>query len=574
MRTIQVQDLGRIQEIARVLARNGFGGVFETIGLAEHLPAGSDEVQTAPYARRLRQVLVDLGPTYVKLGQVLSVRPDILPADLLVEFQTLQDRVEPLPLEEVRRVIERELGQPMDEVFLEFDESPLGSASIAQVHAARLMSGEEVAVKLQRPGIERKIQSDIHILYTLGQLVEGRMHLPGLYTPTAIIQEFEQAIYSELDFTTEARSLERFGRHFANDTAISCPRVFPRWSTRRLLVMERLRGRPLSKVMNQASEHRAEARRAAHQLMEATYKQVFEHGFFHADPHPGNLLLLDDGRLGYLDFGVTGTLSGAMQDTIISAFTALVFRDAESLTMTIYRAGATREKVDLKAFRTEVGQLMVKYHGASLDDLATPATLNEVVEVASRYHLDLPSEFAILARAITLLEGQIRALMPGSDIVEEVKPYAQRLMTSRFAPERLARDAARLMLQLQGHAEDLPTQMGQVLGDVEAGRISIETRDPDAARLREAIGLAVQRTSLALLASTVSLGGLMFMAAWSPTPFGIPLFGLSGIFMAGAGAGLFGALGVHVLFAHWLSLEPWRRRLLGLIRFMSWRRSR
>lgn len=571
--SMQVQDLGRVQEIARVAAANGFGHVLNLIGLTAELAPGKEELETGPFARRLRQALVQLGPTFVKLGQVMSVRPDILPSDVLAEFQTLQDRVPPLEIEEVRRSVEQELGLPIDDVFEEFDPTPLGAASIAQVHRARLRSGPEVAVKLQRPGIERMIRSDIHILYSLAQLLEGRIALPGMYTPTAIVREFEQAITRELDFLQELKSAERMGANFANDPDIVIPKVYPRWSTRRLLVMEMIRGQPMSTRLNSPTVT-PETKKIAHHLMECAYKQVFEHGFFHGDPHPGNLFVLDDGRVAILDFGVTGMLTGAMQDTILTAFTSLVFRDADAFALVVYRAGATKGRVDLRAFRDDCERMMVKYYGASLDDIANPTTLMEVVELASRYKIDLPAEFAVLSRTLGLIEGQLRALLPGADIVEEIRPYATRLMSRRFSPERLAHDVARAALQFQGQFRDLPTHVNQIMGDLEGGRITLITRDPDAARLRDEIRMGVLRLSLAALASTVSLGALLFLAAWSPAPFGIPLFGMLGMLLMGIGTSLFGALGVHVLFAWMFDLDWWRRRFLSIIRFFSWRRDK
>ncbi|TNE84353.1 MAG: AarF/ABC1/UbiB kinase family protein [Deltaproteobacteria bacterium] len=569
MKSIQVQDLGRIQEIARVLAKNGFGHAFSVIGIT-NLPAGDPEIATKPYARRARQALIDLGPTYVKLGQVLSVRPDILPPDVLTEFATLQDKVPPLGIQQVRAAITQELGRPLEDVFSSLEETPLGSASIAQVHRAVLKDGREVAVKLQRPNIEKKIQSDLAILYSLARALEGRVEIPGFYTPVAIVREFDQAITRELDFLDEASASARMRRNFSSNPDVLIPEIFDEYTTRRLLVMELVKGEPLSVVMKTAKA--SLQRRIAHKLMEATYQQVFEHGFFHGDPHPGNILLTEDERLAFLDFGVTGLLTGHMQDTIISAFTSLVFRDAETLAMTVYRAGATAERVDLRAFRDDMEFLMVKYHGVSLDQLSTRATLVDVFQLASTYRINLPSEYAVLSRAVTLIEGICRGLLPGIDIVEEVTPYAQRLMRKRFSPERVAGDAAKLIIQAQGHMRELPTQLSQVLMDLEAGNVSFVTKDPEAELLREEIRMGAMRISLGLLASTTTMGAVIFLAAWSPAPLGVPVFGLIGFLILGIGIGLFGALGVHVLFAGLLSPAAWRRRIVGLFRFFRWRR--
>jgi len=573
VKSIQVQDLGRVQDIAGVLARNGFGQLFHRLGLSAMLSSVVESREpTAPYARRLRQVLIDLGPTFVKFGQILSVRPDIIPKDVLLEFQTLQDKVPPMAFDEVKEVLNTELNQPWHDVFSEIDPTPLGSASIAQVHRAVMIDGSEVAVKLQRPGIERVIRSDLHILYSLARLIEGRIKIPGFYTPVDIVREFDAAINRELDFLAEARAAERLHRNFENDHGILIPEVKHRWSTRRLMVMEMVHGRPLKEVMAESLEEKRVERVIAHRLMDATYRQVFEHGYFHADPHPGNVFVTEDGRLAYLDFGITGMLTGAMQDTLLNAFTALVFRDADTLAMTAYRAGASQERIDLRAFREEIERLMVKYHGASLDDIANPTTLIEIIHVAARYNINLPSEYAVLARGMGLIEGAVRVLLPGVDIVSEVIPYAQRLMRHRFAPERVAQDAARMMMQLQTQFKDLPTHFDQVLMDLEGGKITFVTVDPDARELRQEISQGVLRLSLAALAATMTMGAFLFLAQWSPLPFGLPVFGLVGLGLFGFGLAIFGALGLHVFFARLLSLTFWRRLFIRVFRFFSWRR--
>ncbi len=565
---LQVHDLPRINEISLVLARNGFGYLLRLIGRSE-----SETDEAAPelsLARRLRQVLVELGPTFVKLGQVLSVRPDILPKDVMEEFETLQDRVPPMPPEDVDWVLERELGRPIDEVFAWVDPNPLGSASIAQVHRAKLKSGEVVAVKLQRRGIDRVIRSDISILYTLATLAEGQIDLPGVHTPRAIVREFDIAISKELDFLQEMQSGSRLAEHFAaSDLPVRVPRMFEAWSTQRMLVMELIEGQSLRDAFGTLEPAGQEAKRIAHVIMESTYRQAFEFGFFHGDPHPGNLLLEEDGTLVYLDFGVTGMLTGAMQDIVITAFTSLAFRDSETLAMTVYRAGATHGRVDLKAFSEELGRKMHEYHGASLDDLASPATLMEVVEMCTRFGISLPPEFAVLSRSVTLVEASLRKLLPGTDIVSEVKPYAQRLVTKRFSPEQVAQDAARALVQMQSQLRDVPLQLNQALMDLEGGNITIITKDPEAALLREEIRNAVLRLSLAAAASTMTLGSMFFLSTWSPSVLGVPVVWTTGFAVLLLGLVLFGALGLHVFFFRFLSLRYWRRVIVSILGFFA-----
>jgi len=576
---IRVQDLGRVRQIATALARNGFGHVFSRIGLGAHLPAAKAEDASSPAARRARQVLVDLGPTFVKLGQILSVRPDILPEDMLSEFESLQDRVEPMPFSAVRAVIESELGTPLEERFSFVDEEPLGSASIAQVHRAVMLDGTEVAIKLQRQGIEAMIRSDLSILYTLAELLEGRVEVPGMHTPVDIVREFETAIVRELDFLQEMRAAQRVGANFKGSGDVVIPKVYPQWCTRRMLVMELLKGEPLGRAMERMQPE--EAGHVAHRVMDAIYCQVFDHGFFHGDPHPGNIFLMPDGRIAFLDFGVTGLLTGNMQDTLLLAFTSLVFRDPDTLAMTVYRAGATSERIDLRELRDACEHLMVKYHGASLDDIASPTTLMEVVRVASRFRITLPPEFAVLSRSVALIEGICRKLLPGLDIVAEVQPYAQRLMRSRFSTERVAADVARLVFQAQSQFRDLPTQSSQVMMDLQAGRLTFNFRDLEAERnrhqleyLRDELRMGGLRVAMALMASTVSIiaVGLLVAASQAPLYWAIG-FSLAGMGGLGLATTLYGALGVHVFFAGLLDLRGWRRRIFGLLRFFTWRKT-
>jgi ubiquinone biosynthesis protein len=574
-KSLQVQDLGRLQQIVAILAKYGFGQLFTTIGVGgEGPPAADPEMATSPLARRLRKALVELGPTFVKLGQVLSVRPDILPPDVIIEFQSLQDRVPPMSAEDVDAILREELALPPDEVFAEFDMEPLGSASIAQVHRAVLEDGTEVAVKIQRRDIAGRIRSDMHILYTLARVAEGRLSLPGLHQPRDIVREFDVAISNELDFTQEMRAAEKMWRNFQDVDDVIVPRPIPQYCSRRVLVMELIDGEPLKRRLDHA-EVTPRSRALAHRLMECAYDQIFVHGFFHGDPHPGNVFVTEDDRIALLDFGLTGSLTGQMQDTIIAAFTAMVFRDAETLAMTIYRAGATSDRVDLRAFTQEIERLMDKYYGMSLEELSEdPSTLMEVMQLASRFHIDLPPEFAVLSRTFGLVEGILRGLLPGVDIVEEVKPYAQRLVATRLSPERVAVDVARGVIQLQGHFKDFPTQVTQAMMDLEAGRLSFETRTPQLRQVEDAIRMAGLRVSLALFASTITLGSLLFLAAWSPYPLGVPLFGLVGLLLAVLGAVLFGALGIHVFFSRFLSFRFWRTFFGRILRFFSFRRRR
>jgi ubiquinone biosynthesis protein len=558
MAHISVHDLPRVRDVALVLASHGFGELARIVGVETRTSSSE-----APVAMRIRLALADLGTTFIKLGQVLSVRPDILPKAVLEELATLQDNAPTVEFDAIRQVIEEELAAPLADLFAEFDETPVASASIAQVHVARLKDGREVAVKVQRPGIEKTLRSDLHILYTLARLVEGQVQVPGLYTPVEIVQEFETALSGELDFLQEAQAAVRFRSNHERVPGVYAPAIHRELCTRRVLVLERIRGRKLNAVPGGSGEGKAVMRR----LIESWYFQLFEHGFFHGDPHPGNLMVQDDGTLVFLDFGLTGTLTGEMQDLMTSVFTGLVFKDAESVALTIYRAGATKERVDLKAFRAEVQRLMQKYDGASLAQLSTNSSLTEFIEVAGRYRIQLPREFAVVARATSIVDGIAKRLLPDEDIVAEVRPLAQRLVTTRFGPERLGADAFRVLQHAQAALRDVPTQANQLMLDLERGRIAITARDPEAEELRLEIRHAAIRISLALCALALAVSGSVLIAPWAPAPFGVPLLALSGFGVCGVSGFMFLGLAVHWLFATRFHPRDWRRRLVAVVRF-------
>lgn len=556
---VNVRDLPRIREIGAVLARHGFGQLARLAGADVE---GEALGQKLPLGRRIRMVLIDLGPTFVKLGQILSVRPDIVPKDVMEELATLQDDVPAAAFDEVRELLEAELGGSLDELFQVFDPVPLASASIAQVHRAILLDGTEVAVKIQRPGIEQRIKSDVHILYTLAHLLQGRLDLPGLYTPVGIVKEFDAALNLELDFLQEARAATRFRASFAKLPEITAPRIYDQWSTRRVLVMELLRGRRVLEL-----EGTPDADAVMDKVIEATYAQVFEHGFFHGDPHPGNLMVLDDGRLAYLDFGITGQLTAEMQDTIVQLFIALVFQDAESLALGLYRAGATEGRVDLKGFRSEIARMMAKYHGASLEELSEKASLVEFVQVAAKYRIRLVPEYAVLARATSLLDGLARKMLPSTDIVEKVKPYAQRLVGSRFSPERLTGDALRLLQHAQVAARDVPLQLNQLLLDMERGNMSLTIRDAGGAELREDLRHAGIRVALAVVAAGLWLSSAVLLAAWRPMPWDLDVVGVFAVLAFLTALWLMALLVLHAAAAARLHPREWRRRFVALVRF-------
>ncbi len=563
MAHIDVRDLGRVRTIATVLASHGFGSLLQASGLSPYAAKSKTEQDGSSQAVRLRRVLVELGPTFVKLGQVLSVRPDIVPQSMITELSKLQDTVPPVSWEQAKLVIETELDAPLEEVFAQVQEAPVASASIAQVHLATLKDGREVALKVQRPGIQKVIRSDLHILHSLASLVEGRLDLPGVYTPTAIVKEFDAAIAEELDFACEARNAERFRECFIEEPQVMVPRIYRRFTTPRLLVMERVHGTPLSQVPD--DDPRLEP--GIQELVESTIAQVFDHGFFHADPHPGNLVLMDDGRLAFLDFGLCGSLTAQMRETLVTIMVALVFQDAETLALSIYHAGGVQGRVDLRAFKAEIERLLQKYHGASLADLSTQASLVEFIQVSARFHIKLVPEYALLARSASIVDGILRSRVPQTDPVELVRPHARRLMTDRLSPERMGADAMRLFVQAQGGFRQLPTQLNQLLLDLERGQVRVEVVPTDGAELRQELRTSSFRLSLSLTAAALMVSGALLVSSATSLP-GLPYAtGTMGLLALAAAATAFAVLAGHMILGEHLSFAAFKRRVQQVWRF-------
>ncbi len=565
MAQINVTDIGRVTEILSVMRKHGFGRLVIQAGLGRYMPDDDEtQGQKAHWTVRVREAMVELGPTFVKLGQILSVRPDIIPARLAEELQQLQDRVPPVPFPAIRRVIEEDLHAPIGDIFATLEEQAMASASIAQVHRATLPDGTPVAVKVRRPDIEAVIQADLRILYTLARLVEGRLVLPGVYTPAAVVSEFDAALNQELDFFREAASCDRFRSSIAEKLPdVVVPRVYQAQSGLRVLTLELLVGRPFHKI----TPDDPQAHALAHKLIEASYTQVFDTGLFHGDPHPGNLLVLDDGRLGYLDFGLVGTISAEMQQVVSSIFMSMVFKDSDGLVMAFTRAGASRGRLDLKALKAEIELEMGKIHGASLMEMTQSANLMNYIEIITRHGLVMPKEYAVLARTTNLVFGISRKLLPDCDIVAEVRPLAERLVTQQLAPDHIAAQAAKMLLAARSGVAQLPMQATQLLSDLEAGRVEISTRNPDQDALLTEIRQAGLRISMAMCVLALSTAGAIMLSAAETRILGLKAVPVLGVLTILGSSALWAMLVAHSQLAGLFSLDATRRSLGGLLRF-------
>jgi ubiquinone biosynthesis protein len=487
-RSYRLGDLARAREILSVMVRHGFGHFVSTLPLSRvpglgRISSEGGEGGPADAPERLVRAMEELGPTFVKLGQMLSTRGDLLPSEYVERFATLQDGVPPFPGEDARAVIEADIGVAAADLFASFDEVPVASASIAQVHRAVLHDGRTVAVKVQRPGIEETIHSDLNILYVLADWLEGRIDL-GVRTPAAIVEEFDRGINQEIDFRTEAANAENFAEAMADVEGVHVPRVHRQFTGRRVMIMEWVNGVRLSSF----AECSADPERVLDRLVEATFLQIFVHGTFHGDPHPGNLLVDDESTLTYLDFGLVGRITPEMRDTLLALFVGVVWGDADAVARTLYRAaGGASGRVRLRPLSADVEELLQRYASTSFDEQDTAMIALDVLSLARRHGLGLPREYAILARACVTLDGIARTLVPDWNMMDAVRPYAARLAAERLDPESLSGEFLRSAMSAAGLMRDLPAQLDQLLLDLEGGNFEIVVRTPAVDHLSETV---------------------------------------------------------------------------------------
>ncbi len=564
------QDLNRLRQIVTIAARHGFGAYFDQTRLGELLGSReAEEVRRAaagaepagPHtdrrtAQRFRQLLLDLGPTFIKLGQLLSSRPDMLPSHWVDELSELQDAVTPFPIAEVRAEIERGLARPVASCFAELDEAPLASASIAQVHRALTHAGERVVVKVQRPRIRQRIESDLSILYQLSRAVEAVVEETGVYTPTGIVEEFDRAIHEELDFGNEAENVRAMAKAGKDRPTLVIPRVFDELSSRTVLTLEYLEGVKVSDVTADAGY---DLEQVARNIIESAFRQLFEDGLFHGDPHPGNLLVLPGNRIALIDFGLVGRLTRPMQEALVTLIVATALRDPDTVARVLNRIGVPEDHTPITAFRADIGAILDRYLGLKLDEIRTSTLLRDLLDLAVKHKIRVPKEYAVLSKASITVEGIIRKLYPKLDILEIGLPYAKELLLSRFNPGDASGTMMKSLLKLQALAEDVPAQLQQILVDIESGKFRVNVRSEELDRIAVNVRTLGLTSFLGLVASGLTIGGFVVFARDFAGWRWLPLLGGAALALAGT---LFG-LGL----ALYLMSAP--RRKIRLRRFLK-----
>ncbi|CAN5665050.1 2-polyprenylphenol 6-hydroxylase [soil metagenome] len=547
-----VRDLGRLREITAVLVRHGFGEIVTRIGIgrrkkesstgqSEAPPSGAGgEVEIAEGALalgneakekvstpvRIRLVAQELGPSFIKLGQIASTRPDLIPADIITELKKLQDDVPPVPFEEIKEQIEKSLGASLSETFLTFDEKPLATASIGQVHRATLrtdLGDEEVVVKVQRPGVGQTVARDLELLHMLAAALERTVPETKIYSPIGLVQQFDRSITSELNFLVEAENTERFGKNFSGHPHVRFPKVHRKASSKHVLTQEFFPGLKVTKAV----EAGADGKKIAKQSVGVIIKMIFEDGFFHADPHPGNIIILGENDapiVGLIDAGMVGRLNPELRDRTIDLMVAAARNDPYAVADALYAIGRPTRKIEMREYRAEVALLAEKYLGRPLRELDLSGMIRDLVQGAMKYGLEIPPDFMLVGKSIMTIEGIGKQLDPDLDVFGEAAPHFTELLKQRYSPERLGMELWRGFEQVSRAGYDLPMQLREVLDDLRLGRLMLRTGDP---KMHGILDRASRRVFSGAVIGMLFISGAVLLHG-GRDPWGITMVSLGG----------------------------------------------
>ena len=544
------RHIQRYRQILTVLFKYGFGDLVHTLKIEQYLEIGlqmisrkrREKIETLSRAERVRMAMEELGPTFIKMGQILSTRPDLLPVEFIQELGKLQDHVPPFEYAQVKDIIERELGVPLGQLFKDFEETPLASASIGQVHRARLVDGDEVVVKAQRPGIRKTIEVDLEIMLHLATLMERHLKAMEIHRPTRIVEEFARTLEKELDYTIEAAHTERFAMQFIGDTTVYVPKIYREATTSRVLTMEYVSGIKASEIarLDEAGLDRREIARRGFDLI---MKQVFVHGFFHADPHPGNIFILPGNVICYLDFGMMGRIGRKSRENFADLIMNIVRRDEVKVTDALVRLTISDEEPNHNALERDVAEFIDQHFYRPLKEMDLGKLLHQLLEMAARHRLTVPPDLFLMIKALSTAEGVGRVLDPDFDATERAAPFVRRIQLQRLHPKRVAEDIYDSGSDFLHLIKEIPGELREILRQARQGRVKIEFEHRGLENMLSTHDRISNRLAFAIVLASLIIGSsLIVLSGIPPKWHGIPVIGLAGFIIAGV-------MGLWLLFS-------------------------
>ena len=528
------RNLNRYRQILAVLFKYGFGDLIELLKIEQYIEVGlqlisrnrRSRVEKLSRAERVRMAFEELGPTYIKLGQVLSTRPDLVPVDFTNELSKLQDNVPSFAFSAAKRIIETEFGSPLEELFDFFDEAPFASASIGQVHKAGLKDGETVAVKVQRPSIKKIIEVDLEIMLHLAMLVERNIIEIALYRPVKIIEEFARTLEKEIDYTIEATSMERFARHFLNDPAIYIPKVFRDMTTEHVLTMELVDGIKVSEI-DRLDEAGLDRKTITVRGANFYLKQVFDFGFFHADPHPGNIFILPDNVICLLDFGMTGSVDRQTRENFVDFIDSVAHRHEAKATQVLLKLTSWDDEPDIRQLERDVTDFMGQHLYKPLKNIEVGKLLSHLLELISRHRLMIAPDIFLMMKAMATIEGVALVLDPDFDMIAQTAPFIRRIKLSRFHPERIADDLIQLVSEMLQFVEKFPKDMLEIARLIRQQKLSLKMEHKGFDAMLATHDRISNRISFSIIIAALIIGSALIVISEIPPLFyGISLIGI------------------------------------------------
>lgn len=536
-----IRTIRRYRNVLGILIKYGFGHVVEQLNMNYYFELGRrivtlgtapKEIERLTQPERLRLAMVELGPTFIKLGQILSTRPDIIPKEYADEFGKLQDKVPCIPFEEIETQIQREFGYPVEELFSEFSPIPLAAASIAQVHRGRLKSGEEVVVKVRRPGIKQVIETDLDILMGLAYLIKNHIPTAEIYDPIGIVKEFRRTISREMDFAREGHTIDRFAINFANSDTVHVPQVHWSLTSEGALTMEYVDGIKVSHL-ERLREEGYDLKAIAHNGADSFLKQVLIDGLFHGDPHPGNFFILPGNRICMLDYGMVGRLDTELKYQLADLLLAILQRDVESVITLLLYSGDITEDIDTKHLKRDLSELIDDYYEIPLQEINAGKLLTEFIEILTLYRIKFPADLMLLGKALITIEGIGRQLDPAFNMISHLRPFMEKLVRDKVTPAQVTKEVLRIAQSYGALAKNLPRDLKEFINRVNRNKFKIDLEHRGLEKMITDLDKSSNRLSFSMLIAALIVGSSLIMQTdKGPMLFGFPILGFLGYSIA------------------------------------------
>ena len=535
------RHMQRYRQILTVLFKYGFGDLVDILKIEQYLEVGlqmvsrkrREKIETLSRAVRVRMALEELGTTFIKMGQILSTRPDLLPVEFIKELPRLQDEVPPFSFLEVKEIIEKEFQKPLGRVFSYFGEHPLAAASIGQVHRARTLDEDEVVVKVQRPNIHQTIKVDLEIMMHLAGLMEKHLEGWDIQQPTKIVEEFARTLEKELDYGLEAAYVERFARQFTDDPTVYVPKIFREATSSRVLTMEWISGVKASDI-DRLEKEGLDRCKIARQGFDLIMKQIFVQGFFHADPHPGNVFILPDNVICYIDFGMMGRIDLKSRENFADLIMSIVHRDEAEASNAILRLAVSDGEPDRHSLERDVAEFIDRHFYRPLKELELGKLLHQLLEMTARHHLRISPNLFMMIKALSTVEGLGRALDPNFDIIKQASPFVRQIQIDRLHPRRIAKEMAGTGTDLLTLLKEIPGEVRDILRQTRQGKVKMEFEHRGLDPMLFTLDRISNRIAFAIVLASLVIGsGLIVLSGIPPKWNEIPIIGLVGFIVAG-----------------------------------------